>query len=47
MFKNCAELLQYIAEEDIKSVDLKFTDFFGRWRHVTVQPSMITEGFFY
>ena len=46
MFRNCAELLQFIAEEEIKSVDLKFTDFTGRWRHVTVQPSMISEKFF-
>ena len=36
MFKNFAEAAAFVREHNIRMVDLKFTDLWGRWHHVTI-----------
>ena len=40
------ELLERIKSEDIKYVDLRFTDPRGKWQHVTFDLSLVDEDFF-
>ncbi len=40
------ELLKKIKDEDIKYVDLRFTDPRGKWQHVTFDISLVDEEFF-
>ncbi len=49
MFRTFADARHFIADHDIQMVDLKYTDLWGRWHHVTVpsnqfQPSLLDEG---
>jgi glutamine synthetase len=46
MFKNGKEVLKYIKDNDVKYVDLRFTDPRGKWQHVTFDQSMIDEEVF-
>src|SRR3954469_24331793 len=41
-----SEVLKKIKDEDIKYVDLRFTDPRGKWQHVTFDVSMIDEEVF-
>ena len=41
-----ANLLKRIKDEDIKYVDLRFTDPRGKWQHVTYDVSLVDETFF-
>ena len=34
-FKNPAELLKFIKDQDIQFIDLNFTDLRGKWQHTT------------
>ena len=42
-FKNTAEILKYIKEQDIRFVDFNFTDLRGKWQHTTQHVSTITK----
>jgi glutamine synthetase len=42
-----AKLRSTIARRGIKQIDLKFTDLFGRWHHITVPPSRVNERLFH
>lgn len=46
MMKSAKDVLKLIKDEDIKYVDLRFTDPRGKWQHVTFDVSMIDEDFF-
>ncbi|MCA1954156.1 MAG: type I glutamate--ammonia ligase [Anaerolinea sp.] len=39
MFKNFAEAAAFVREHNIRMVDLKFTDLWGRWHHVTISAT--------
>jgi glutamine synthetase len=36
MFTNVKSVTEFIDTNDIRMIDLKFTDLFGRWHHVTI-----------
>lgn len=42
MFKTFAEANEYIQEHSVRMVDLKFTDLWGRWHHVTISSTEFT-----
>lgn len=42
-FKNAQELLNYIAEESVVFVDFRFTDYKGKWHHVSFHHSALDE----
>lgn len=49
MFKNFDEAAAFVREHNIRMVDLKFTDLWGRWHHVTIsslefQPHLMSAG---
>jgi glutamine synthetase len=46
MFSNEQETLEYIQSEDVSAVDLKFSDLFGAWHHLTVPQGSINERLF-
>ncbi len=37
------DIFQYVAQEKIEMVDLKFVDLFGRWHHLTIPVSQFNE----
>lgn len=37
------EVLALLREKDVKAVDLRFMDFPGRWKHLTVPAEMLTD----
>ncbi len=37
------DIFQYVAQEKIEMVDLKFVDLFGRWHHLTIPVSQFSE----
>jgi glutamine synthetase len=43
MFMNFAETNEFISQNQIEMVDLKFTDLWGNWRHVTVPAKSFEE----
>ena len=42
MFQNFDEALKYVRENDIRMIDLKWVDLFGRWHHVSVSAESFT-----
>ena len=44
--KSAAEVLKAIKDNDIKYVDLRFTDIRGKWQHVTMDQSVVDEDVF-
>ena len=44
--KTAAEVLKAIKNNDVKYVDLRFTDVRGKWQHVTFDQTMIDEDIF-
>jgi glutamine synthetase len=49
MFTQFNEIITFLNEKDIQMVDLKFSDLWGRWHHVTLPASafhenILTEG---
>ena len=44
--KTAKEVLKFIKDNDVKYVDLRFTDPRGKWQHVTFDISMIDEEIF-
>jgi len=45
-FKTAKEVLQFIKDNDVKYVDLRFTDPKGKWQHVTFDVSLVDDDFF-
>ena len=41
--ENAKDVLQLMADRDVKCVDFKFTDFLGLWQHFTVPAHCLTE----
>lgn len=46
MFKTASEVMQYIKEQDVKFVDVRFTDLPGVQQHFNLPAAMIDEDFF-
>ena len=46
MFKDSAELLQYIEDEEVQFVDIRFTDLPGVQQHFTIPANTVDEDFF-
>ncbi|MGQ4272654.1 type I glutamate--ammonia ligase [Terrihabitans sp. B22-R8] len=44
--KTASDVLSFIKDNDVKYVDLRFTDPKGKWQHVTFDISMVDEEFF-
>ncbi|MBY0612230.1 MAG: type I glutamate--ammonia ligase [Beijerinckiaceae bacterium] len=44
--KTAKDVLKAIKDNDVKYVDLRFTDPKGKWQHVTFDITMVDEGFF-
>jgi len=45
--QECARILKELAKsEKAHSIDLKFTDLFGRWRHLTISDAVISPHLF-
>ena len=42
MFDNLEEAERFVADHDIRMVDFKYTDLWGRWHHVTLPASQFT-----
>jgi glutamine synthetase len=43
MFKGLDEALQFVADHDIRTIDLKFADLWGRWHRVTVSSRIFNQ----
>jgi glutamine synthetase len=43
MFKDFASADAFVEQNKIQMVDLKFSDLWGRWHHVTIPRSEFTE----
>lgn len=43
MFSKVEEAQEYIRRESLRMVDLKFSDLWGRWHHVTIPASQFNE----
>ena len=41
------EILQYIAEEDVKFIRMAFCDIFGRQKNISIMPHEIERAFKY
>ncbi|BEV36351.1 type I glutamate--ammonia ligase [Synechococcus sp. M16CYN] len=46
MAKTPQEVLSQVKDEGIELIDLKFTDFHGKWQHLTVCSNLLEEGSF-
>ena len=42
MFTNFDEAKTFVVDNDVKMVDFKYTDLWGRWHHVTLPASQFT-----
>jgi len=42
MFERFDQAEQFIRENEIRLIDLKFSDLWGRWHHLTVPTSQFT-----
>ena len=40
------DAIKFVREQDAKLVDMKFTDFFGKWQHVTIPANRVDESLF-
>ena len=43
---NVKEAIKFAREQDAQLVDLKFTDFFGKWQHLTIPAHRLDEDLF-
>jgi glutamine synthetase len=46
MFKDTKAVLDFVKRKSVRMVDLKFTDLFGRWHHVTIPRTGFGEEIF-
>jgi len=44
--KSAADVMKFIKDNDVRYVDLRFTDPKGKWQHVTFDITMVDEDFF-
>lgn len=44
MFKDFAAAAAFVREHNVRMIDLKFSDLWGRWHHVTISASEFTPG---
>ncbi|NIV27935.1 MAG: glutamine synthetase, partial [Anaerolineae bacterium] len=42
MFATFDEARRYVEAHEVQMVDLKFTDLWGRWHHLTISASQFT-----
>lgn len=42
MFENFEDARRFVEERDVEMIDLKFTDLWGQWRHVTLPTARFT-----
>ncbi len=42
MFNTLEEARDYVEQNDVQMIDLKFTDLWGRWHHLTIPQSQFT-----
>jgi glutamine synthetase len=42
MFNTLEEARRYVEQNDVQMIDLKFTDLWGRWHHLTIPESRFT-----
>ncbi len=42
MFKSFAEAAEFVRKEQVRMIDLKFSDVWGRWHHVTISAREFT-----
>lgn len=42
MFKDFAEAAAFVRDQNVRMIDLKFCDLWGRWHHVTISSSQFT-----
>ncbi len=42
MFQTFEQAYQFVQEEEIQAIDLKFCDLWGRWRHLTLPAAQFT-----
>ncbi len=42
-FKTTAEILKYIEEQEVRFIDMNFTDIRGKWQHITQHSSNFTK----
>lgn len=43
MFDDLGQVKRFCAEKDVKMIDFKMTDLFGRWRHLTMPAERFSE----
>lgn len=46
MFKNLKEVLEFARKKKIEMVDLKYSDLFGRWHHLSLTVSQLNQKMF-
>lgn len=46
MYKNLPNIFEFVKQNEVKMVDLKFADLFGRWHHLTIPISQFNEALF-
>ena len=46
MFNDFQELASYVKEKEIELLDIKVTDIKGRWRHLSIPSSQLSQGLF-
>ncbi|KPL18956.1 MAG: glutamine synthetase [candidate division Zixibacteria bacterium SM23_81] len=46
MFSDLKEVMEFVQRKKVRMVDLKFTDLFGRWHHVTIPRTGFGEEIF-
>ena len=46
MFKNSSEVLKYIKDNDVKFLDIRFTDLPGVQQHFNIPAKSVDEEFF-
>ena len=44
--KTAKDVLKFIKDNDVKYVDLRFTDPRGKWQHVTFDQTLVDEDMF-
>ena len=43
---NVKDAIAFVKKAEAKLIDLKFTDFFGKWQHVTIPAHRVDEALF-
>jgi len=46
LFKSVKEVLEFAKKKKVEMVDLKFSDLFGRWHHLSLPSSQLNQNMF-